>query len=60
MKKPPTTSPILSIRIPADRLKAIDIISKRTGITRSILVRMSVDAWLADAEKRLASLPLPR
>jgi len=60
MKKPPTTSPILSIRIPADRLKSIDTISHRTGITRSILVRMAVDAWLADAEKRLASLPLPR
>jgi len=60
MKKPPTPPPILSIRIPADRLKSIDTISQRTGITRSILVRMALDAWLADAEKRLASLPLPR
>jgi predicted transcriptional regulator len=61
MKKPTNhPNPILSIRIPADRLEAVDTIATRTGITRSILIRMAVDAWLADADKRLASLPIPR
>lgn len=49
MKKPHTQSsppagisPILSIRIPAELLNAIDEASKATGISRSTLVRIAL------------------
>ena len=50
----PARNPILSIRIPADRLTTLDGITQQTGITRSIIVRMALDQWLKDADKRLA------
>lgn len=36
------TTPIVSIRIPADQLAIIDKLSKRMGVTRSTMIRMSL------------------
>lgn len=58
MSKPntPTEQPILSLRVPAELLERVDAISKRTGISRSTLVRNALTRGLKNLEKMASVL----
>lgn len=58
MKTPTNTgeSPILSLRIPPDVLAQLDTLSKRTGISRSSLVRTALKRGLKNLEQMASVL----
>lgn len=58
MSKPnaPTEQPILSLRVPPELLERVDAISKRTGISRSTLVRNALTRGLKNLEKMASVL----
>lgn len=54
--KTPTTSPLLSVRIPAQMLSTIDQLAKQTGISRSTLVRICLTEGMHKIESMAKSL----